>query len=163
MSTRLKSISDSPTVSLSNKNITRIAILVSEWHPEVTEKLYDGALRTLLSNGIKHTNIIRENVPGSYELPLGAQLLLKKRFNATICLGCVIKGETDHYHYICEAISNGILQVSLKENKPIAFGVLTTDTLSQALDRSGGKYGNKGEEAATAVLRMLQLKGKYFF
>ena len=133
----------------------KIGIAVSEWHPEVTEELYEGAVKTLLKHGIKKKNIVRKNVPGSFELPLAAQLLLKKKMHAVICLGCVIKGETDHYHFICNAVSTGTMNVSLANSKPVAFGVLTTNNLSQALNRAGGKDGNKGEEAANAVLQML--------
>ncbi|MBI3502874.1 MAG: 6,7-dimethyl-8-ribityllumazine synthase [Bacteroidetes bacterium] len=133
----------------------KIGIAVSEWHPEVTEELYAGAEKFLLENGIAKKNILRKNSPGSFELPLTAQFLLKKKCDAVICLGCVIKGETDHYHYICKTVSQGIMNVSLAANKPVSFGVLTTDTLEQALNRAGGKFGNKGEEAAEAVLKML--------
>lgn len=150
-------INKGPTakVLLKNASSLKIGIAVSEWHPEVTEELYEAAVQTLFKNGIKKKNITRKNVPGSYELPLAAQLLLKKKADAVICLGCVIKGETDHYQFICNAVSTGIMNVSLANSKPVAFGVLTTNNLSQALNRSGGKSGNKGEEAANAVLQML--------
>ena len=135
----------------------RVGIIVSEWHSEITEALYNGAEKTLLENGIKKENIIRKNVPGSFELPLGAQSLADKT-KAIVCLGCVVKGETDHYKFICDAISNVIMSVSLKFNLPVSFGVLTTNTIEQAKERSGGKYGNKGEEAAYSVLKMLEKK-----
>lgn len=132
----------------------KIGIAVSEWHPEITEALYQGAEKVLLENRIKKENIIRKNVPGSFELPFGAQLLADKA-KAVICLGCVIKGETDHYDFICDAVANGIMNVGLKFNLPVSFGVLTTGTHEQARERSGGKYGNKGEDSAFAVLKML--------
>jgi len=132
----------------------KIGVVVSEWHPEITETLYLGAEKILLENGIKKENIIRKNVPGSFELPLGAQLLAD-RTKAIICLGCVIKGETDHYNFICEAVSKGIMDVSLAQSKPVAFGLLTTNNLEQAQNRAGGKFGNKGEDAAFTVLKML--------
>jgi 6,7-dimethyl-8-ribityllumazine synthase len=132
----------------------KIGIVVSEWHPEITEALYLGAEKILLDNKIKKENIIRKNVPGSFELPLGAQLLSDKT-KAVICLGCVIKGDTDHYNFICDAVANGIMNVSLKSNLPVAFGVLTTNTIDQAKERAGGKHGNKGEDAAYTVLKML--------
>lgn len=135
----------------------RVGIIVSEWHPEITEALYNGAEKTLLENGIKKENIIRKNVAGSFELALGAQSLADKT-KAIVCLGCVVKGETDHYEFICNAVSNGIMNVSLKFNLPVAFGVLTTSTIEQAKERSGGKYGNKGEEAAYSALKMLEKK-----
>jgi len=132
----------------------KIGVVVSEWHPEITEALYQGAEKILLENKIRKENIIRKNVPGSFELPLGAQLLSDKT-KAVICLGCVIKGETDHYNFICDAVANGIMNVSLKANIPVSFGVLTTNTIEQAKERSGGKFGNKGEDAAFTVLKML--------
>ena len=144
-------------VFLKRAKTTRIGIAISEWHPEVTEELFEGAVRMLTKNGIKKENIIRKNTPGSFELPLAAQLLLKQKCAAVLCLGCVIKGETDHYEYICSAVSKGIMDVSLSHAKPVAFGVLTTATLEQALNRAGGKLGNKGEEAANAILKMLSL------
>ncbi|TAL57614.1 MAG: 6,7-dimethyl-8-ribityllumazine synthase [Bacteroidetes bacterium] len=132
----------------------KIGIVVSEWHPEITEILFQGAEKVLLENRIKKENIIRKNVPGSFELPLGAQLLSDKT-KAVICLGCVMKGETDHYRFICNAVANGIMNVGLKANLPVSFGVLTTGTIDQALARAGGKYGNKGEDSAYTVLKML--------
>ncbi len=148
----------SPKISLKNSSKIKIGIAVSEWHPEVTEELFDGAVKILLQSGISKKNILRKNSPGSFELPFTAQNLFKKsKVSAVICLGCVIKGETDHYHYICKTVSKGIMDVSLLHNKPVAFGVLTTENLQQALDRAGGKFGNKGEEAAEAVLKMLAL------
>ncbi len=96
-------------------------------------------------------------MPGSFELPLAAHLLFRKKYDAVICLGCVIKGETDHYDYICSSVSKGIMDVSLAHSKPVAFGVLTTSSLEQALNRAGGKFGNKGVEAAESVLKMLAL------
>jgi len=142
-------------VILKNADKFRIGITVSEWHPEVTEELYEAAKKTLLKNGISKKNILRINSPGSFELPLTAQFLLNKKYHAVICIGCVIKGETDHYEYICNAVSKAIMDVSLLHNKPVAFGVLTTNNLEQALNRAGGKFGNKGVEAAEAVLKML--------
>ena len=155
MSSSLKK-SSSKKLLLKNSGSIKIGIAVSEWHPEVTEELYEGAVRFLVKHGIKKENIIRKNSPGSFELPLTSQFLLKK-CNAAICLGCVVKGETDHYYFISDSVAKGILDVSLKNNKPVAFGVLTTETLEQALNRAGGKFGNKGEEAAESVLKMLSL------
>jgi 6,7-dimethyl-8-ribityllumazine synthase len=154
MSSSEKTSSSNYKVKLVFPDSIKIGIVVSEWHPEITEALYLGAEKFLLDNGIKKENIIRKNVPGSFELPLGAQLLADKT-KAVICLGCVIKGETDHYHFICEAVSKGIMDVSLAQNKPVAFGVLTTNNLEQAQNRAGGKFGNKGEDAAFTVLKML--------
>jgi 6,7-dimethyl-8-ribityllumazine synthase len=147
--------------SFSNKNIKDISdkkfgILVSEWNSEITEALYSGAVETLLQTGASKENIIRKTVPGSYELTLGAQWLAKEKdIDAVICLGCVIQGETPHFDYICQAVANGITNVALKYDKPVIFGVLTTLTQQQALDRAGGKHGNKGDEASATAVKML--------
>ncbi|MBI4945451.1 MAG: 6,7-dimethyl-8-ribityllumazine synthase [Bacteroidetes bacterium] len=154
MSSSEKNSSLNYKVKLVFPDSIKIGVVVSEWHPEITEALYQGAEKILLENGIKKENIIRKNVPGSFELPIGAQSLTEKT-KAVICLGCVIKGETDHYNYICEAVSKGIMDVALANKKPVAFGVLTTDNLEQAMNRAGGKFGNKGADAAYTVLKML--------
>jgi 6,7-dimethyl-8-ribityllumazine synthase len=133
-------------------------IVVAEWNEEITEPLYEGAVEVLLKHGIPKANIIRTNVPGTFELSLGAQwLAMKKGVDAVICLGCVIQGETRHFDFICNAVSIGITEVNLKFNKPVIFGVLTTDNKEQAFDRAGGKHGNKGDEAAITALKMLAL------
>ncbi len=153
----LKNKSEQKPILLKKVDTLRIGVAVSEWHFEITEKLFEGCFNTLLKNKIKKSNILRYNVPGSYELPLAAQFFLSKKFDAVICLGCVIKGETDHYDFICQSVSNGILNVSLKHNKPVAFGVLTTNNIKQALERAGGALGNKGEDAAYAILKMISI------
>ena len=138
----------------------RIAIVVSEWNEEVTGALAAGARQTLLKHGLKKKNLQEVFVPGSYELPVAAQFLLEadKKLDSVICLGCVIQGETKHFDFICEAAAQGIKDVSLKYNKPVIFGVLTPNSQAQALDRSGGKYGNKGDEAAITAIKMVALK-----
>jgi 6,7-dimethyl-8-ribityllumazine synthase len=142
----------------SKTNLARkkFAIIVAEWNEEITEALYEGALASLLASGAKKQNIIRKNVPGTFELTLGAQWMAEKKdISAVICLGCVIQGETPHFDYICQAVAHGITDVNIKSKKPVIFGVLTTLTKQQALDRSGGKYGNKGEESALTAISML--------
>ncbi len=139
-----------------------IAIIVSEWNNKITNALRDGAVKTLLENGVEEKNIMVRYVPGSFELTLGAQLACDHiTTNAVICLGCVIQGETRHFDFICNAVANGITNVSLKFNKPVIFGVLTPDNMQQAEDRAGGKHGNKGVEAAITALKMLSLKYKH--
>ena len=156
MATSLKSLS-----AHSSKNIKDIAnktfgIIVSEWNEEVTESLFSGAYQTLIQNGAKKENIIRKNVPGSFELTLAAQWLAQdEKVDAVICLGCVIQGETRHFDFICDAVAHGITNVGLKYNKPVIFGVLTPGTQQQAMDRAGGKHGNKGDEAAITAVKML--------
>lgn len=134
----------------------KIGIVVSEWNETVTESLYEGAFRTLVQNGISKDHIIRKNVPGSFELSLGTQLMAQQEeIDAVIGLGCVIQGETRHFEFICQSVAQGLKDVALKYNKPVIFGVLTTDTQQQAIDRAGGKHGNKGDEAAITALKMI--------
>ncbi|MEZ5014203.1 MAG: 6,7-dimethyl-8-ribityllumazine synthase [Chitinophagales bacterium] len=139
----------------------RIAIIVSEWNTAITERLYQGCYNTLLKFRVKQENIFTYYVPGSFELPQAAQMVLESsELDAVICLGCIIKGETDHDKYIAHAVAQGVMQVSTEYSTPVAFGVLTTDTEAQALDRCGGKYGNKGDEAAVTALKMAALREK---
>ena len=141
---------------------TIVALVVSKWNDGITNTLYEGAVSTLVEAGVKKENIHRYDVPGSYELPLGARMAAESsnhdRPSAIICLGCVIQGETRHFEFISNAVSNGIMQLGLMLKMPVIFGVLTPDTDEQATDRAGGKYGNKGEEAAVAALEMIDLK-----
>lgn len=137
----------------------RIGITVAQWHNDITESLLQGALDVLKRGGIKATDILIMQVPGSFELPLSAQWLIKDtKADAVLCLGCIIKGETPHFDYISQAVAQGIMKVNLEHNKPVIFGVLTTNTVQQAKERSGGKHGNKGADAATAALEMLENK-----
>ena len=141
-----------------NLSSKKFGIVVAEWNEEITEALYEGAVEVLLKHGIPSKNIIRNNVPGTFELSLGAQwLAAKDNIDVVICLGCVIQGETRHFDFICQAVATGITEVNLKYNKPVIFGVLTTDNKDQAFDRAGGKHGNKGDEAAITALKMLAL------
>jgi len=140
----------------------KIAIVVSEWNPAITEALYNGAIETLVANGCKKKNISRVNVPGSFELPTAAQFIAeKKKVDAIICIGCVVQGETRHFDFICDAVANGIVNVSLKFNLPVIFGVLTTNNMEQARARAGGKHGNKGVEAAVTAIKMVAVKNKF--
>jgi len=137
----------------------RFGIVVAEWNEQVTESLYSGAYQTLVNAGADRKNLERMIVPGTFELSLGGQWMAERtHIDAVICLGCVIQGETRHFDFICDAVANGITNVSLKFNKPVIFGVLTPDTMKQALDRAGGKHGNKGDEAAATAIKMLQIK-----
>lgn len=137
----------------------KFGIVVSEWNEEVTEALYSGAVTTLLDLGASRENIERMNVPGSFELSLGAQWMAKREeIDAVITLGCVIQGETRHFDFICQACADGITNVGLKYDKPVIFGVLTTNNQKQAMDRAGGKHGNKGDEAAATAVKMLNVK-----
>lgn len=139
----------------------RIAICVSEWNEDITNNLMKGAIQTLLDLGMDESRILVHTVPGSYELPLGAQYLIEfENTDAVICLGNVIQGETKHFDFVCEAVAQGIKDVSLKHNVPVVFGVLTDNTKQQSIDRSGGKHGNKGVEAAVVAVKMLMMRDK---
>lgn len=139
----------------------RIGIVISEWNKEITESLYNGCVKTLTKHKTTKENIVSVYVPGSFELPQAAELLLESQeFDAVICLGCIIKGETKHDEYIASAVSHGIMMLSLDYSTPVIFGVLTTENMDQAVDRSGGKLGNKGDEAAVTALKMASLRAK---
>lgn len=158
MATALKNLSDYNPENIPNAKSFRFGIVVSEWNPEVTGALNAACLETLLTHGAVAANIQTVSVPGSFELPLAAQLLLQEDIaDAVICLGCVVQGETRHFEFICQAIAAGIKDVNLKFSKPVIFGVLTADSKQQAIDRAGGKHGNKGVEAAVTAIKMLGL------
>jgi 6,7-dimethyl-8-ribityllumazine synthase len=158
MSSAHKNLSDFSTATLPDVSNKRFAIVVSEWNAAVTSALYAGAFDTLVKHGVPVPNILRVEVPGSFELSLGAQKLAQREeIDAVICLGCVIQGETRHFDFICQAVADGITNVSLKYNKPVIFGVLTPNTQEQAMDRAGGKHGNKGDEAAITAIKMLAI------
>ncbi len=154
-----KNLSDHDISSMGSATGLRVGIVVAEWNPEITNSLLAGAKQDLLNMGVLEQDISTIYVPGSFELPQGALLLLKnKKLDAVICLGCVIQGETRHFEFICQAVSQGITNLALYERKPVIFGVLTTDTIQQAIERSGGKHGNKGREAAVSAVKMALLR-----
>ena len=158
MATNLKNLSEFDQNTIPNAKGMRFGIVVSEWNEKVTGALAEGAFQSLIENGANKEDIILKYVPGSFELVLGAQLLLEKsNLDAVICLGCVIQGETRHFDFICDAVSNGIMKLNMDYNCPVIFGVLTTNTIEQALDRSGGKHGNKGVEAGITAIKMVSL------
>ena len=155
MSSSLKNLSDFSHIQVGNAAELKFAIIVSQWNSQITGALLNGAYKGLLDNGAKEENIELIEVPGSYELIAGSDIALRnKDIDAAITLGCVIQGETRHFDFICQAVASGLSQVGIKYNKPVIFGVLTTDNLEQAIDRSGGKHGNKGEEAAITAIQM---------
>ena len=139
-------------------NKYKIGIVVSEWNKDITKNLLSGAINTLIEQGIQKENIIIQWVPGSFELIYGSKVLSKKKFDAIIAIGCVIKGETDHYDFICSSVSKGIMELNLISSIPIIFCVLTDHNKTQSIDRSGGKYGNKGSESAIAAIKMALIK-----
>ncbi len=134
----------------------RIAVVAAEWNPEVTDAMLKGAADTLLEHGVSKDNLITLRVPGTFELTTAADMILRNPdIDAVICIGCVIQGETRHFEFICQAVSQGLTNVAIKRERPVIFSVLTCDTMQQALDRSGGKHGNKGIEGAIAALKMI--------
>jgi 6,7-dimethyl-8-ribityllumazine synthase len=137
----------------------RFGIVVSDWNSDITLALLKNVLSTLKKHGATDSNIIVRHVPGSFELTLGAQFIAEyDDVDSVICLGCVIQGETPHFNYICQGVTQGITQLNLEYNIPFVFGVLTTASHQQALDRSGGKHGNKGDEAAITAIKMAALQ-----
>lgn len=139
----------------------KVGIVVSSYNQNITGKLLQAAIETLQKNGVSGEDIIVAWAPGAWELPLLCQdLVEKKEVSAVISLGCVIRGETTHDQHINTSVSQALMQLSLKNSKPVAFGVLTVNTLEQAIHRSGGRVGNKGEEAATAVIEMLKVRSQ---
>lgn len=140
----------------------KFGIVYSEWNFEISRALKDGAIKALILNGATKKNIIVKEVPGSFELTLGAQYLAEfSEVDAVICLGCVIQGETRHFDFICDSVSKGITELNIKYNLPFIFGLLTTKNQQQAIDRAGGKFGNKGEEAAVTAIKMLYLRNSF--
>ncbi len=162
MATSLKNLSDTAIQPIPDATGLKFGILIAEWNPEVTESMGKAAKETLIKHGVKEEDILYKYVPGSYELSLGAQFLAEHtNVDGIICLGCVIQGETKHFDYVCKAVTEGTNEVSLKYNIPVGFGVLTTNNQQQALDRAGGKHGNKGDEAAEAVIKMAIMKNEF--
>lgn len=158
MATKHKNLSKTAEVIPSAAGM-KFGIVVADWNPQVTDALRDGAMHTLLAAGCQVQDISIRQVPGTFELALGAQFFAEYTdVDAVIVLGCVIQGETRHFDFVCQGVTHGVTDLMLAWNIPVAFGVLTTENLQQALDRAGGKYGNKGDEAAVTAIRMVALQ-----
>ena len=156
-----KNLSAYDLTSVPSASEMKFGIVVAEWNYEITGALAQGAIDTLKKHGAKDENILIQYVPGSFELTLGAQYMAEfTGVDAIIILGCVIQGETRHFDFICQGVTQGITHLNMKYNKPFIFGLLTTDNQQQALDRSGGKLGNKGDEAAVTAIKMLSLRNE---
>lgn len=156
-----RKLSKKPSAGKFTGKKINVCIIASEWHKDITDALLEGAFKVFEKIELGNFSLNLLNVPGSYELPLAAQWAITKYSpDAVICLGCIIRGETPHFDYISKAVADGIMQLNLSHNIPIVFGVLTTDTLKQAQQRSGGKHGNKGADAATVALDMIELRNK---
>ena len=160
MATANKNLSDHDLSALPNAKDLRFGIVVSEWNEEITESLFQGAFDTLLACGALKDNIIRWNVPGSFELVYGCKKLISSfdMLDAVIAVGSVIRGETSHFDYVCGAVAQGIKDLNVQGEVPVIFCVLTDDNIEQSRARSGGIHGNKGTEAAVAAVRMAVLK-----
>ena len=158
MASSLKNLSTYDEKNIPAADGWKFGIVVSEWNHNITHSLYEACLETLLKHGVQESDVEVVQVPGSFELPIGARLLASRyKLDAVICLGCVIKGETTHNEYINQSVATGLTQLSLMANKPFIFGLLTPNDEQQALDRAGGKHGNKGVEAAVTALRMVEV------
>jgi len=158
MATANKNLSSYDKDTLPVADHLRVGLVVSEWNVEITESLFEGALSTLKECGVKEENIIRWNVPGSFELTFGCKKLISTQNpDAVIAIGSIIRGETKHFDFVSHATAQGIKDLNLQTGTPVIFCVLTDDTLQQAKDRSGGKHGNKGTEAAIAAIHMASL------
>jgi 6,7-dimethyl-8-ribityllumazine synthase len=159
MASALKNLSTYDDTNLPDATEMTFGIVVADWNKDITHALYEGCYDTLVKHGVKPENIRTAQVPGAFELPTGARILAgREKLDGLICLGCVIKGETQHDEYINNAVATGLMTLSVSTGKPFIFGVLTPNTHEQAVDRSGGKHGNKGVEAAVTALRMVALK-----
>jgi len=160
MATINKNLSAYDKATIPNAKDFRFGIVVSEWNTEITEGMFQGAFDALLDCGAIKENIVRWNVPGSFELIFGCKQMQESydMLDAIIAVGSVIQGETKHFDYVCEAVSQGIKDLNIQSKIPVLFCVLTDNTWGQAKDRSGGKHGNKGTEAAIAAIKMAQLK-----
>lgn len=159
MSSLHKNLSDYNLSNVPSAAGMRIAVVVSEWNTEITEALFTGLRDCLLDLGCSPSDILRKNVPGSFELPLGAQWMAEtQEADAVVCLGCVIQGETRHFDFICSSVADGLMNLGIKFSIPFIFGVLTPNTMEQAKDRAGGKHGNKGIEAAITAVKMIALR-----
>jgi 6,7-dimethyl-8-ribityllumazine synthase len=159
MATANKNLSDYNKNAVPNAKDFRFGIVVSEWNDTITEGLYSGAVRALLENEVPSHHIIRWNVPGSFELIYGSKKMLQtQNVDAVIAIGCVIQGQTKHFDFVCEGITQGIKDLNVQTDVPVIFCVLTDDTIQQSMDRSGGIHGNKGTEAAIAAIKMAYIR-----
>lgn len=159
MATALRNLSEYNKDFVPNGADFKVGIVVSEWNDSITLNLLKGAKDTLLENGVREENILVRFVPGAFELPLGAQLMCELTdVDGVIAIGVVIQGETKHFDFICDGATQGIKDVNLKYNTPVAFCLLTDNNIQQSIDRSGGIHGNKGVECAVACLKMIDLK-----
>lgn len=159
MATVNKNLSEYDKNTIPSANDFRFGIVVSEWNENITLNMYKGAIEALLENGAKEENIIRWDVPGSFELIYGSKRMIEtQNVDAVIAIGCVIQGETKHFDFVCEAVSQGIKDLNVQTDVPVIFCVLTDNTMQQSIDRSGGIHGNKGTEAGIVAIKMAKIR-----
>ena len=162
MGSKLKNLSDYDPGNVPDATGLKFGIVVSEWNDEITQNLLEGAVSTLLKHGVQESDIDILHVPGSFELTFGARIMAEREgMDAILCLGCVIQGETPHFEYVSQGVTQGITALNVHHEIPFIFGVLTTNTLQQAKDRAGGKHGNKGDEAAITAIKMAHAQRLY--
>jgi len=157
MSTENSNLSNFDSSTVPSGNSLTIGLVVSKWNEKITESLFNGAFSTLTEFGVKANNIKRIDVPGSFELVFGSKKMIQAKVDVVIAIGCVIKGETEHFDYICQSVSKGIIDLNINFDTPVVFCVLTDNNIQQSIDRSGGKHGNKGVEAAITALKLANL------
>lgn len=162
MATELKNLSVYDPSKVADGKGRKVGIVYAEWNDKITYALRDGAIKTLLENGVEQNNIVLASVPGSFELIYGASQMVKSgEFDAVIAIGCVIRGDTPHFDYICEGVTAGLSRLNVEYDTPVIFGLITTNNMLQAEERSGGRLGNKGDECAVTALQMMALRDKY--
>lgn len=159
MATENKNLSAIDFKSIANARGKKITLVVAQWNKEITEGLKEGAVNTLIELGVYNRDISIVEVPGSFELPFAANQVVKnKNVDAVICIGSVIRGETSHFDFVCQGTTYGIQKLNVTQNVPVVFCVLTDNNFTQSKDRSGGKHGNKGVEAAATAIQMIKVK-----
>ena len=156
MATKLHNLSDYDPEKVPSGKGKKVGIIYAEWNNDITYALRDGAVKTLLANGVEEEDITLVSVPGSFELIYGASQMVKSdKYDSIIAIGCVVRGDTPHFDYICEGVTAGLSKLNVDYNTPVIFGLITTNNLQQAQERSGGRLGNKGDECAVTALQMI--------
>ena len=159
MATAFHNLSEYDFNSVPDASMMRFGIVVSEWNSNITGALLEGAVTTLKKNGAKEENILVQTVPGSFELTFGASQMIKSgKVDAVIAIGCVVRGDTPHFDYVCAGTTQGIAHLNATTDIPVIYGLITTNTMEQAEDRAGGKLGNKGDEGAITAIKMVHFK-----
>lgn len=160
MASKNQNLSSYNPESVPNAQGMRFGIVCSEWNSNITDALLQGAIKTLTANGVSESDILVARVPGSFELIYGTSQMVKKDVDAVIAIGCVIRGDTPHFDYICEGTTYGLSRLNATQDKPVVYGLITTNTMEQAVERCGGKHGNKGDECAITAIKMIDFHNK---